>query len=418
MTEFRLPNGLRVILDAVPERRLIDLALFFRGGSVLDPAGESGLAHFVEHALFRGAGTRTGREISREVDARGGFLNAYTDKEALWIVCQMLREETDFALDVMADLVQRPTFPDVELRRERDVILAEAESAEEDGEERVRDLLEAALWPRTAYARPVVGLPEEVRRLTTEAVRSHAWRLIRPELGCLVVSGGFAAEDMEEAVRQRFGPWEGRGLACVPPPSAPGLVARVAQEADLAQVHVGVAVAGVAREDAREPAARVLATLVGGGPSSRLFEHLREDRGLCYHVDASHVPYPDRGIFSLYLATSRDALDQAADALVMELSELAAGRVTDDEVARAKASMYGGFVSAEEQAAARVERWADETLFGRGPLSFAQAWARVASVTADEVRGLARSLFDTHAVRFVAVGPVEQSWRPRRRVAS
>jgi len=111
-------------------------------------------------------------------------------------------------------------------------------------------------------------------------------------------------------------------------------------------------------------------------------------------------------------------LDLAADALVAELSELAAGHVKDDEVTRAKASMYGGFVSAEEQAAARVERWADEALFGSGPQSFAQAWARVASVTADDVRALARSLFATRAVRFVAVGPVEQSWRPRRRVAS
>lgn len=404
-----------MILDPMPGRRVIDFGFFLRGGASLDPAGESGIAHFVEHAVFRGAGARTGREISRSVDARGGYVNAYTDKETLWIACEVLAEEAEFALDLLADLVARPRFPEEELLRERDVVVQEAESAEEDGEERVRDLLDAALWPGSAYARPVVGLPREVHALTPERVRSHYRRLFRPETACLAVAGGFDPQHLACGIERRLASWETVGLPAVLPPSAPGLVARTAQSADLAQVHLGVALEGRGRLDPLEPALRILATLLGGGASSRLFEHLREDEGLCYAVDASHTAYRDRGIFAIYLATSRTRLDRAAEALAEELARVADGDLADEEVERAQAALHGAFAASEEQAMDRVERLAEEALFGRGPQPFETAWDRLARVTPETVRAVARMVAGTHRARFVALGPVESGWRPRRR---
>ncbi len=402
----------------MPDRRVVDFGFFVRGGAVLDPAGQSGLTHFLEHALFRGAGERSGRELSRSVDARGGFVNAYTDKETLWIACEMLSEESDFALDLLADLVLRPTLPADQLARERDVILAEAESAREDGEERVRDLLDATLWSGSPYARPVVGLVGEVKALLPRDVAAHHARVVRPERSVLSVSGGFDPDSLREGIERRFSRWAGEGLSAVVPPSAPGLTARPVEEADLAQVHLGIVAMGVPRLDPQEPAVRVLATLLGGGASSRLFEHLREDRGLCYAVDASHAAYGDRGAFTLYLATSRSDLDRAAEAVRDELDRLAKGDVEDEEVERAKASLYGSLVAAEEHALERVERLAEETLFGSGPQGFEAAWQKIASVTVDEVRSVSCTLFGRRRARFVALGPVEEGWRPRRRTVA
>jgi predicted Zn-dependent peptidase len=410
-----LPNGLRVVLDPLPDRRAIAAGLFVAGGAHLDPAGESGLAHYLEHAVFRGAGGRSGRDMNQAVDGRGGTWNGYTDKEMTWFVCEALSEDAPFAIDLLADLVTAPDFPPDLCRRELDVVVAEAEEAADDGEDRVHDLLDAALWPRSAYGRPVVGLVDEVSELGVADLRAHHARTYRPERACAVVSGAFEPAAVRACLERRLGPWQaGKGPATAPP-TAPGLTARTAQSAPLTQVHLCLAVPALRRRDPGLVAGHVLTEAVGGGPASRLFERLREEHALAYTVYAEMEAYADRGLMGAYVAVSPEALDAAASLLAEEFTRVARDGLEADEVARAKAALRGGWLMDSESSAARMHRRGEEELMGGGARPV-EAWlADLEAVDAGTVNGLARTLWPVGAAgrRWVALGPLAPSWRPR-----
>jgi predicted Zn-dependent peptidase len=409
-----IPPGVALVLDPLPHRQVVDVGWFVVGGSRLDPAGQSGLSHYVEHAVFRGAGERTGRQINREVDARGGTLNGFTDKELTWFECEVLSEHVDFAIEVTADLVLRPTFPPELCRRERDVVLSEAQSAMDDGEERVHEYLEASLWPRSPYARPVVGLVEEVERLEVSALGAHHARTYLPQRMVVVVSGGFDPPKVKERFTHRLRHVEALRPAAQPPPSAPGLVSRRVVPEDLSQVHVGVAVPAVPRGHPDEWALRLLAEILGGGPSSRLFERLREDHGLCYTVYAGLLAYQDRGALTAYLATSADEVSRASRLLAQELVRMAVHGPTEEEVRRAQAAVRGSWTVAAEVPSARMRHLGEEQALGQGARDPARWLDPVLAVTRDQVAEVARRHFLPGAARWhwTALGPVERSWRP------
>lgn len=410
-----LPNGIRLVLDPLPGRRSVAVGLFVAGGAGLDPAGQSGLAHYLEHAVFRGAAGRPGRDMNREVDERGGLANGYTDKESTSFVCEVLSEEVAFALDLVADLATAPDFPAPLCLKERDVVLAEAEEADDDGEERVHDLLEAALWPKSALARPVVGLAEEVARLGVEDLVRHHGQTYRPERMVLAVSGGFDPAQVAAHVRRRLGAFAPAGTAAIAPPLAPGLPARVAHRAALSQVHLCLAVPGLARRDPRLLAAQVLVEGLGGGAASRLFEHLREEQGLAYTVYAELEAYADRGFVGAYAAVAPDALDQAARGLADELSRVGREGLSAEEVSRAQAAIRGGWIMAAESVSSRMQRLGDEELFGGGARSVEDRLDALMAIDAAAVREVARTLLPVPAegTRWVALGPVAPGWRPR-----
>jgi predicted Zn-dependent peptidase len=409
-----LESGVRVVLDPVPDRRSVAVGMFVAGGSRLDPAGQSGLAHYLEHAVFRGANGRSGRDMNRAVDERGGAWNGYTDKELTWFVCDALAEDVAFAVDLLSDIVLAPDFPPELCERELEVVRAEAEEAADDGEERVHDLLDAALWPRSPYARPVVGLEEEVARLTVADLRAHHARTFRPERTCAVVSGAFDPAAVRAHLAARLGGWRAAGPGATPPPTAPGLVARTAQSAHLSQVHLCLAVPGPSRTDPRLMAAHVLAEALGGGPASRLFERLRDDHALAYTVYAEVQPYADRGFTGAYVAVAPDLLDEAATLLASELSRLGRDGLERGEVERAKAALRGAWLMDEESVAARMHRLGEEELLAGGARPM-EAWLeRLAAVEAEEVNALARALWPPGAgARWVALGPLAPGWRPR-----
>lgn len=406
---------MRVVLDPLPERRSLSAGLFVAGGAHLDPAGESGLAHYLEHAVFRGAGGRTGRQMNQAVDGRGGTWNGYTDKEMTWFVCEALSEDADFAVDLLADLVTAPDFPPDLCRRELDVVVAEAEEAGDDGEDRVHDLLDAALWPRSAYGRPVVGLVDEVSALTVADLRAHHARTYRPESSCVVVSGAFDGDGLRRRLEARLGTWQARGPATTAPPTAPGLIARTAQNAPLSQVHLCLAVPALARDDPRLVTGHVLTEALGGGPASRLFESLREQHALAYTVYAEMQTYADRGLMGAYLSVSPDALDEAAALLADEVNRLARDGLDAEEVERAKGALRGGWIMDGESATARMHRLGEEELLGGGARALETWLEALEGVDAEGVRDLARAVWPaaTLARRWVALGPLAPSWRPR-----
>lgn len=410
-----MPSGVRVVLDPMPDRRAIAAGLFVAGGARLDPAGESGLAHYLEHAVFRGAGGRNGRDLNRAVDERGGTWNGYTDKEMTWFVCEALSEDAAFAIDLLADLVTAPDLPADLCRRELDVVVAEAEEAADDGEDRVHDLVDAALWPQSPYGRPVVGLVDEVSALTVSDLRAHHARTYRPERTCAVVSGAFDPAAMRASLERRLGGWQAPKGAAAAPPTAPGLTARTAQSAPLSQVHLCLAVPGLARRDPRLIAGHVLTEAVGGGPASRLFERLREEHALAYTVYAEMEAYTDRGLMGGYVAVSPDDLDSAAALLADEFTRVARDGLDDGEVARAKAALRGGWLMDAESSSARMHRLGEEELLGGGARPV-EAWLDdLAAVEAAAVTDLARTLWPVGAAgrRWVALGPLAPSWRPR-----
>lgn len=410
-----MPSGVRVVLDPLADRRAVSAGLFVAGGSHLDPAGESGLAHYLEHAVFRGAGGRSGRDMNRAVDERGGTWNGYTDKEMTWFVCEALAEDGAFAIDLLCDLVTAPDFPPDLCRRELDVVVAEAEEAADDGEDRVHDLLDAALWPGSAYARPVVGLVDEVSALSLGDLRAHHARTYRPERTCVVLSGAFDPAAVQTRLQARLGTWRPTAAAVAPPPTAPGLTARTAQSAPLSQVHLCLAVPGLVRSDRRLVAGHVLTEALGGGPASRLFERLREEHALAYTVYAEMETYADRGLAGAYVAVSPDALDAAAALLADEVTRVARDGLDAGEVRRAKAALRGGWLMDAESASARMHRLGEEELLGGGARTL-DAWlADLEAVDADAVAALCRSLWPVGAAgrRWVALGPLAPSWRPR-----
>ncbi|MCW0216565.1 MAG: insulinase family protein [Pseudonocardia sp.] len=408
-----LPGGIRVLTERVPGVRSVALGIWISIGSRDESPDQAGAAHYLEHLLFKGTGRRTATGIAEEMDAVGGELNAFTAKEHTCYYAHVLDEDMPMALDVLADVVTNAGLAHTDVELERGVVLEEIAMRDDDPEDLLGELFDETLFGAHPLGLPIVGSEESIRGMSRETLFDF-WRGEYTTPRMVVAAAGnldhthvadLAAKALADAA-SRFP----AGAPVGPRTGTPGLLAPRRALAlrfeDSEQAHLMLGVPGLDRHDPRRTTLSVLNAALGGGLSSRLFQQVREQRGLAYQVYSSHASYADAGVFSVYAGCAPERLGEVAGVVRDVLAGVAADGLTEAEVIRAKGSMRGGLVLGLEDTASRMNRLGRSEVDHGRQRTLAESLERIEAVTPEQVSALAGELLDVPLTAAV-VGPYD-----------
>ena len=398
----KLSGGLTVATDRVEQAETVSLGAWVGVGTRHEPAEANGIAHLLEHMAFKGTERRSARDIAEEIEAVGGHLNAYTGRENTAFYAKVLAGDTPLALDVIADILQNPTFDPEELGRERAVVLQEIGQTNDTPDDIIFDHFQETAYPDQALGRPVLGRAEIISGLARDSLRGYMARHYRPPEMILAAAGKVDHEAFADLARRAFEGLTAEANSEAEPARYTGGEFREARE--LEQVHLLFGFEALGYLDPDYYALMVLSCLFGGGMSSRLFQEIREKRGLVYSVYSFVSAYRDGGLFGIYAGTGDSEVTELIPVVCDEIAKLSRD-IAMPEVERAKAQLKAGILMSRESSAVRCEQLAQQLLtFGR-PLPVAEIVAKIEAVDTDRLRQLAGSVFRSRPT-FAALGPI------------
>ena len=404
VTVTRLANGLTVATDHMPDVETVSLGAFIGVGTRHEPAAMNGVAHLLEHMAFKGTATRSARSIAEEIEAVGGHLNAYTGRESTAFLAKVLKEHTGTALDLIADILLRARIDPGELERERQVVLQEIGQAADTPDDIIFDLFQETAFPEQGVGRPILGTPAVVKGLTPEDLRDY----MRTHYGAdnmVIAAAGKVDHDAFVAMVERAFDGLPRVKAGADDP-ARYMGGDYRERRELEQVHVILGFPGVGYRDEAYYTAAVLATLLGGGMSSRLFQSIREERGLVYTIFAFHAAAVDSGLFGIYAGTGADDVAELLPVVCDEIRDVAR-HVGEAELDRARAQLKASILMNQESPGGRCEQLANQLLIYGRPVPPTEIVAEIERVDAAAVRALAGRLIAAHPT-LTSLGPVDQ----------
>lgn len=385
----QLANGLTVITDSLPGFETVAVGLWVDVGARDETQAQNGLSHMLEHMAFKGTTSRSALDIALEVERVGGHLNAYTAREQTCFFARVLKDDAPLAVDILADILLNPTFDGAEIAREQQVILQEIGQAEDTPDDILFDHLQEAAYPGQAFGRPILGSVKHVKGFGADDLRSYLTDHYRGGRMVLAASGGIDHASLV-ALGERYctgfatGTARGEDQPVFAPKS-------YIESRPLEQAHIALAYDGMSYGHADYYAAQVLATALGGGMSSRLFQEVREKRGLAYSVSAWASPASDCGSYGFYAGTSEDDLPELLTVLRGEIGRAATG-FSEDEVASAKAQLKAGMMMGLESLSNRAEQWARQWLVQGRLIPIEEVTQGVEAVTAVDLARLAGDL--------------------------
>jgi predicted Zn-dependent peptidase len=407
-----LDGGERVISERVTSVRSVALGFWIGAGSRDEPDAKAGVTHFIEHLLFKGSRSYSAREIAEIFDGLGGELNAATSRESTVVFARVPDRHLETALDVMADMVFSPSFSDLDA--EREVVLEEIALVEDTPQDLVHDLLAEAVFAGHPLGRPVIGRAEVISTIPRRALVAYHRQMYTAGNVVLAAAGNLEHERLvallERASRQRLRPSQAGAYVRQPlvrePP--PGLRF---QRKETEQYHVCVGATGISRNDRRRFAASLLDAILGGSASSRLFQEIRERRGMAYSVYTFASQYTDTGLVGIYVGTREENLDACLDIVASEIADLAAGNVRESELERAKETLKGRLALSMESTASRMTRLGKALITDSELLSLDRLIAEIDAVEAAQVSELAGLLLAPERLSAAGIGPSEERFR-------
>ncbi|HET8683269.1 MAG TPA: pitrilysin family protein [Micromonosporaceae bacterium] len=410
-----LPNGLRILTEAIPAMRSVSFGVWVGVGSRDESPSHSGVSHFLEHLLFKGTRRRTALEISAQIEAVGGETNAFTAKEYTCYYARVLDADLPLAIDVMCDIVADSTLSEADVETERGVILEEIAMHDDEPGDEVHDLFARAAFGEHPLGRQISGTVESISAMTRRQVQSFYRRRYTPPSIVVAAAGNLDHARVVKQVREAFAE---AGLPDDPAPPAgyrpdnrrvrvrSGEVTVLTKDTE--QAHVVLGGAGIARLDERRFAVGVLNNVLGGGMSSRLFQEIREKRGLAYSIYSYTSQYSDSGLFAIYAGCAPGKVEEVLELVRAELTEVAAHGLTDAEVARGKGMLKGAFVLGLEDTGSRMTRLGKGELLYGELLTVDEMLARADAVTPDQIRTIARDLL-AQPRSLAVIGPFEDA---------
>jgi predicted Zn-dependent peptidase len=398
----RLPSGLAVVTDRMEHLESASLGVWVGAGSRDEKPDEHGISHLLEHMAFKGTSRRTARQIAETVEAVGGDLNAATSVESTGYFARVLKADVPLALDVLADILSDPTFDPEELRREQNVIVQEIGATEDAPDDLVFDRLQETAFPDQPVGRSILGTPDTVRSFSAARLRSYLTRNYRAPDMLIAAAGAVEHRRIVEEAEKRFASFVGPA-GPAPEPARFSGGTRV-ETRDLEQVHIAMALEGVAVKHPDLYSMQVFTSALGGGMSSRLFQEVREIRGLCYTIHAFHMPYSDIGMFGLYAGTDETDAPELMRVVIDQIGN-ATETLNEAEVNRAKAQMKAGLLMALESSEARIGQLARQMLAYGRPIPLEEIVAKVDAVTVESARAAGRALVNRGRPAIAALGP-------------
>jgi predicted Zn-dependent peptidase len=400
-----LPNGFRIVTEAMPGLQSASIGLWVEAGGRHETPAQNGIAHFLEHMAFKGTRRRSALRIAEEIEDVGGYINAYTSREMTAYYARVLSGDVVMALDVIADIVLNPLFRKADIETERHVILQEIGQALDTPDDIIFDWLHEVSYPDQPFGRTILGPEDRVAAFRKADLEGFTAGHYGPDQMILSAAGGVDHDAIVAAAVRIFGAMKPVGQSRVQPARFVGGERREVK--DLEQVHFALSFEGPGYRDDKVYAAQVYSTAMGGGMSSRLFQKIREDRGLCYSIYAQSAAYEDTGQITVYAGTSEAEIGELTQLTVDELKR-AADDMTEAEVARSRAQLRAGLLMGLESPSARAERNARLlSIWGRIP-DVSEAVAKIDAVDTATVRACAAEL--TLAKSALAIyGPVAKA---------
>jgi len=397
----RLDNGLLVASDAMTSVESASVGLWVGVGTRHENAAENGLAHLIEHMVFKGTRRRDAAAIAREIEDVGGHMNAYTSREQTAYYAKVLADDLPVAVDLIADILQDSVFDPDELDRERSVIVQEIGQVADTPDDIIFDQFQEAAYPAQGLGRPVLGRVEVVQSMSRDALIGYIDTNYGPGVSVLAAAGRVDHDALVELAAARFDHLPGRAVAATDAARYSGGEVRV--ERELEQLHVVLGFRGVAYHDPDFHAMQVFSTLYGGGMSSRLFQEIREKRGLAYSVYSFTSSYQDDGTLGVYAGTGADEIDEVMPIIVEQLHDVAAN-LDPDELARARTQLKASLLMSRESTGTRCEQLANHLLiYGRPPV-VADIVAKVEAVDEAAIRRVVARLLSAPPT-LAAIGP-------------
>ena len=402
-----LPNGLIVLTERMDYLRSVAMGVWIKSGSRCEPAETNGISHFVEHMLFKGTRSRTAQHIAREMDSIGGNLDAFTGKETICFNVKSLSDHVPVALDVLTDLVLHPTFAAPDIERERGVILEEIKIDEDNPDVLVHELFTQSFWRDHPLGWPILGTNKTVASLDQEKL--FAYHGDRFHGGNIVFSaaGNLDHDRFAEAVAAKFAGLAGGATLHERP--APESSARIVMrnKKSLEQVQICLGVPAPPITDDNRYATLILNTVLGGGMSSRLFQTIREERGMAYSIYSDLSPYRDTGTLCVYAGTSAGKVLEVVDLIVVEFAKLKQEPLSDEELTRAKDQVKGNILMGLESSGSRMANLARQEMYFRQFFSADEIIARVSDVEAEHVQAMAQRLFNPDSIAVTLLGRLD-----------
>ncbi len=400
----RLPSGLTVVSEHMPRVETVSIGAYVNAGTRHEAAEENGVSHFLEHMAFKGTERRDAAAIAREIENVGGHLNAYTAREQTAYYAKVLKEDLGLAADILGDILSHSTFIPEELERERGVILQEIGQANDTPDDIVFDHFQTTAYVNQAMGRPVLGTEETIRSMPRETLMAYMRRHYGPKRMVVAAAGALDHDELLDLVQRHFADLPEAAPASAEPARYTGGEFR--EERDLDQVHLVFGFPSVSATDRLHFPTMLLSTLLGGGMSSRLFQEIRERRGLVYSIYSFAQPFQDGGLFAIYAGTGEE---QAAELVPVTLEELrkVQTNVTQDELDRAKAQLRASLLMSLESTGSRCEQLARQLQVHGRVIPTEETKAKIAAVTIEDVQEAAAAAF-RGTPTLAALGPAEK----------
>jgi predicted Zn-dependent peptidase len=398
-----LPNGVRVVSETVPYVQSASVGLWVGVGSRDEDDPQRGISHFIEHMLFKGTQRRTAREIADAIESRGGQINAFTGKESTCYEARVLAEDVPLVIDILTDMFRHSLFDPEEITREKGVVIEEIKMYEDTPEELVHDLFEQTIYPHHPLGQPVIGSEATVAAVTRNDITGYIARRYRPDRIVVSAAGNLEHTQLVDLVVQTLGDLAGlapdRDLERPLPSGEDRIVER-----DVEQVHFVLGNAGYSKMEKQRYSLSILNNVLGGNMSSRLFQEVREKRGLAYSIGSYGRSYQDGGFFCVYGGTSPTTYEQVLELTRTEFLKVRRHGLTDDELMKAKTQIRGALVLGLESMNSRMNRYGDSLLSYGRVIPIEEVLADYEAVTHDTIAEVAAQVLDDSAITLTAIG--------------
>ena len=406
----RLENRLTILTDRMSGVRSATLGFFFRVGSRHEPDELNGISHFIEHTVFKGTPKRTSLDIAIEQDRLGGNLDAFTTHEETGFAIKVIDDQLPAAFDLIADMLANPRFDDADLESEQRVIIEEMKMTEDSPEEYLGEIFSREFFPSHPLGLSIAGTPKTVKAFDSETTRKYHEQVFNGSNLVIAAAGNVDHADVVEMATRVWSSGSNTTapakLAAASPVYAAPII--IEQNENLEQAHLIIATPFVAATDKNRYAADLMANIIGGGTSSRLWQKIREERGLAYSVGASTIMYGDCGLFSVFAGTSPEQVQEVVDITIAELKEVVRTGVTGAELELVKQQTRASILLGLEDSAGRAATLAQSEMLHGRQIPVEETLANVDAVTVEEIQALAVEYFKTQNIAFAALGDLKE----------
>ncbi|KAB2954343.1 insulinase family protein [Heliorestis acidaminivorans] len=401
-----LPNGVRIVAESIPHVRSVALGIWVATGSRDEEPAVAGVSHFLEHLLFKGTEKRSAKDLAEVLEAVGGQLNAFTSKEYTCYHAKILDEHFDLALDVLTDMFFNSRFNEEDIERERRVVLEEIKMYEDSPDEVVHELLSETMWSTNSLGKPILGTYESIDSLSRDMIVDHFHNEYTANRIVIAVAGRIDPDKVIAQIRTHFEKMEKKKNREIR--QLPTTTTKVAfVKKDVEQVQLCIGTSGLAHHSSNIYALHILNNVIGGGASSRLFQEIRENRGLAYSVFSYHSSFSDAGLFSIYAGTSPNYLQEVLEISIQEMVRIKNEGITEKELKRIQDQIKGSMYLGLESVNSRMTRLGrSEILYGRY-VTPEEVIEKIYNVTREDVLNLARQLWTKDQIALAIVGSKE-----------